>query len=58
MVTVDCWGADPRPGPGPILEVVVMSTTSPEPATGVLVPVADPLFSVGERQALAGFLSG
>ncbi|MBO0866226.1 MAG: tyrosine-type recombinase/integrase, partial [Mycobacterium sp.] len=35
-----------------------MSTTSSEPATGVLVPVADPVFSVGERQALAGFLSG
>jgi site-specific recombinase XerD len=45
-------------GLGPILEVVVMTTTTPEPATGVLVPVAEPLFSVAERQALAGFLSG
>jgi hypothetical protein len=28
-----------------------MTTTTPKPATDVLVPVADPLFSVGERQA-------
>jgi integrase/recombinase XerD len=36
-----------------------MTTATPEqqPA-GVLVPVADPLFSIGERQALAGFLAG
>ncbi|HZC51780.1 MAG TPA: tyrosine-type recombinase/integrase [Mycobacterium sp.] len=33
-----------------------MSTTS-EPTAGVLVPVADPLFTLPERQALAGFLS-
>jgi hypothetical protein len=33
-------------------------TTTPEPVSGVLVLVADPLFTVGERQALAGFLSG
>lgn len=37
MVTVDCWGADPRPGLGPILEVVAMRTTTPEPAFGLLV---------------------
>lgn len=35
-----------------------MSTTTSDPAPGVLVPVADPLFTPGERQALAGFLSG
>jgi integrase/recombinase XerD len=35
-----------------------MTTTSTEPATGVLVPVVDPLFNVRERQALGGFLSG
>jgi len=35
-----------------------MTTTSTEPATGVLVPVVDPLFTVAERQALGGFLSG
>src|SRR5437764_6126828 len=35
-----------------------MRTTTSEPATGVLVPVTEPLFTVGERQALAGFLSG
>jgi hypothetical protein len=35
-----------------------MTTTSPESAPAVLVPVADPLFTVAERQALAGFLSG
>lgn len=34
-----------------------MSTTS-EPAAGVLVPVAGPLFILFERQALAGYLSG
>ena len=34
-----------------------MTTTTPAPAPGVLVPVADPLFTVAERQALAGFLS-
>jgi integrase/recombinase XerD len=33
-------------------------TTTSEPATGRLVPVADPLFSPGERAALAGFLAG
>jgi hypothetical protein len=38
--------------------VVIMTTTTPERATGVLVPVAEPPFSVGERQALAGFPSG
>jgi hypothetical protein len=48
----------PGAGSGLILEVVAMTTTTPETATGALVPVADPLFSVGERQALAGFLSG
>jgi hypothetical protein len=48
MVTVDCWGADPRSGPGPILQVV-MSTPLSEPATDVPVPVADPLFGVGGR---------
>jgi integrase len=35
-----------------------MTTTTPESAPAVLVPVADPLFTVAERQALAGFLSG
>jgi integrase/recombinase XerD len=35
-----------------------MTTTTPEPAPAVLVPVAKPLFTVAERQALAGFLSG
>ena len=35
-----------------------MSTTTPNPVSGVVVPVAEPLFTVGERQALAGFLSG
>ncbi|MDT5024327.1 MAG: hypothetical protein QOE61_753 [Micromonosporaceae bacterium] len=35
-----------------------MTTTSPTPTTGGLVPVTDPLFAVGERQASAGFLSG
>jgi integrase/recombinase XerD len=35
-----------------------MTTTTPESAPTVLVPVADPLFTVAERQALAGFLSG
>jgi integrase/recombinase XerD len=35
-----------------------MTTTTPDLASSVLVPVADPLFMVGERQALAGFLSG
>jgi hypothetical protein len=33
-------------------------TTTPETSTGVLVPVADPLFTLGERQALAEFLAG
>jgi integrase/recombinase XerD len=33
-----------------------MTTTTP--ATGLMVPVTDPLFTVAERQALAGFLSG
>jgi integrase/recombinase XerD len=32
--------------------------TTPEVVGSVLVPVVDPLFTVGERQALAGFLSG
>jgi hypothetical protein len=44
-------------GPGPILKVVAMTTTTPDLASSVLVPVADPLFTLGERQALAGFLS-
>jgi site-specific recombinase XerD len=35
-----------------------MTTTTPEPASGVVVPVADPLFTVAERQALTGSLSG
>jgi integrase/recombinase XerD len=35
-----------------------MTTTTPGAASSVPVPVADPLFAVGERQALAGFLSG
>jgi integrase/recombinase XerD len=35
-----------------------MTTMTPEPTAGVLVPVADPLFTLAERQALAGFLSG
>jgi integrase/recombinase XerD len=35
-----------------------MTTTTPEPASHGLVPVAEPLFTVAERQALAGFLSG
>lgn len=35
-----------------------MTTTTPESAPAILVPVADPLFSVPEQQALAGFLSG
>jgi integrase/recombinase XerD len=43
------------PGPGPILEVVAMTTTTTE--HGVLVPVTEPLFTVAERQALGGFLS-
>jgi hypothetical protein len=33
-----------------------MTTTTPSP--GALMPVAQPLFTVAERQALAGFLSG
>jgi hypothetical protein len=58
VITGDCWGADPRLGHCPILEVVALTTTTSEAATGVLVQqVADPLFSFGERQALAGFLS-
>jgi integrase/recombinase XerD len=35
-----------------------MTTTTPEPASSMLVPVAEPLFTVNERQALAGYLSG
>jgi hypothetical protein len=35
-----------------------MTTTAPTTTTGVLVPVADPLFTSGERQGLAGFLAG
>lgn len=58
MVIVDCSGADPRAGSSSILEVVALTTTTPETATGVLVPVVDPLFSVGEWQVLPGFLSG
>jgi integrase/recombinase XerD len=38
--------------------VVAMTTTTPEPASSMLVPVAEPLFTVNERQALAGYLSG
>jgi hypothetical protein len=34
-----------------------MTTTTPEPAASVPVPVADPVFTPGERQSLAGFLS-
>jgi integrase/recombinase XerD len=34
-----------------------MPTTS-RPVTGELVPVVDPLFTLAERQALEGFLSG
>jgi hypothetical protein len=37
---------------------MAMMTTTPEPTSGVVVPARDPLFTVGERQALAGFLSG
>jgi hypothetical protein len=40
------------------LEVVAVASTTPKPAPGVLVPVADLLFSVAKRQALAGFRSG
>lgn len=58
-VIVDCWAPVPRDsGLGSILEVVAMTTTAPDAASGLLVPAADPLFTVGERQALAGFLSG
>jgi site-specific recombinase XerD len=39
------------------LEVVAMTTTSQQ-SRAVLVPATDPLFTVAERQALAGFLSG
>ncbi len=35
-----------------------MTTTTPDVVPGVLVPVADPLFTLAERQALAGFLAG
>jgi hypothetical protein len=35
-----------------------MTTTTPDPAFGMLVPAAEPLFTVNERQALAGYLSG
>jgi integrase/recombinase XerD len=35
-----------------------MTATTSQRPTAVLVPVADPLFTVGERQALAGFLAG
>jgi hypothetical protein len=45
-------------GPGLILEVVAMTTTTPESASSVLAPADDPLFTVGERRALVGFLSG
>jgi len=34
-----------------------MTTTTPDPSS-MLVPVTYPLFTAGERQALAGFLSG
>jgi hypothetical protein len=47
-----------EPGPGPTLEVVAMTTTTPERPTAMLVPVDDPLFRIGDRQALAGFLAG
>ena len=33
-------------------------TSTPRVVGGVLVPAADPLFSVGERQASAPFLAG
>jgi integrase/recombinase XerD len=35
-----------------------MTTTTPESASGMLVPAAEPLFTDNERQALAGCLSG
>jgi hypothetical protein len=35
-----------------------MTTTTPEPASGLLAPVAEALFTVNERQALAGCLAG
>lgn len=40
----------PTPGacPGLTLEVVALTTTTPNPAAGVLVPVADPLFTVAD----------
>jgi hypothetical protein len=40
-------------GLGPNLEVVAMTTTTPDPSS-ILAPATDPLFTVGERQALAG----
>lgn len=33
-------------------------TTTPEVTRGVLVPVSDPLFTLAEREALGGFVSG
>jgi hypothetical protein len=35
-----------------------MTTTRSRQVTGALVPGADPLFTIGERQDLAGFLCG
>jgi hypothetical protein len=59
LVIVDRWGADPQArAPGSTLEVVAIRTTTSEPTADVLVPVADPLFTADEGQALAGFLSG
>jgi hypothetical protein len=56
-VFIGCRGSGPgfglRSGPWE-----VAMTTTPIVAGGELVPVADPLFSVGERAALAGFLTG
>jgi hypothetical protein len=55
FVIVDCWGADPREAGASArsLQVVAMTST-PGVVGGVLVPAADPLFSVGERQAWPG----
>lgn len=51
-----------RPHPRPTLEEVALTTTTtPDPTpgqpTGERMPVADPLFTVAERQALGGFLA-
>jgi hypothetical protein len=55
---VDAGAPTQEPGPGLFLELVAMMTaTTLESAPGVLVLVADPLFTLGERQAPTGFLS-